>query len=327
MLNHTKAPSQTPPRSQGHQHHAAQSKEHVSNPLFRRAADGLTAYQRHKNMMTDYLKYYAARGQSTAGLPVSGSGDLDALKSKHRFLRSDADDAALPSSWASRVAKKYYDRLFKEYCVADLSRYKTSQLALRWRTRREVVAGKGQFSCGNIACESSGSDAGLRSWEVNFAYVEDEVRKNALVKVRLCEPCSYKLNYRKIKEARKEQRKKRKRQENEENEEEEEEEEEEEDAEERHEAGAREGKRRRVSDNPKLKEEPDDSSGPHMQASNISSSDSGDELSPRHQLRRSEAYTAAEISSIWSAARPQRAAEEASTQRDAVDSFFADLLQ
>ncbi len=31
--------------------------------------------------------------------------------------------------------------------------------------------------------------------QVNFAYVEDKVKKNALVKLRLCPECAYKLNY------------------------------------------------------------------------------------------------------------------------------------
>ena len=35
----------------------------------------------------------------------------------------------------------------------------------------------------------------LRTWEVNFAYKEDGEKKNALVKLRLCPDCSYKLNY------------------------------------------------------------------------------------------------------------------------------------
>ena len=32
---------------------------------------------------------------------------------------------------------------------------------------------------------------------MDFGYVEAEVKKNALVKVRLCPDCSWKLNYRK----------------------------------------------------------------------------------------------------------------------------------
>jgi protein FRA10AC1 len=35
-----------------------------------------------------------------------------------------------------------------------------------------------------------------RTWEVDFGYVEAGEKKNALVKVRLCPDCSYKINYR-----------------------------------------------------------------------------------------------------------------------------------
>jgi len=55
-----------------------------------------------------------------------------------------------------------------------------------------VVTGKGQFTCGSRKCEEHEK---LRTWEVNFAYKEDDEKKNVLVKVRLCPDCSYKLNY------------------------------------------------------------------------------------------------------------------------------------
>lgn len=35
----------------------------------------------------------------------------------------------------------------------------------------------------------------MKTWEVNFGYLEHGEKKNALVKVRLCPDCSYKLNY------------------------------------------------------------------------------------------------------------------------------------
>jgi len=44
----------------------------------------------------------------------------------------------------------------------------------------------GQFFCGNKRCESK---EGLKSWEVNFAYVEQEEKRNALVKLRECPSC------------------------------------------------------------------------------------------------------------------------------------------
>ena len=63
---------------------------------------------------------------------------------------------------------------------------------MRWRTEKEVVTGRGQFACANKKCEERKK---LRTWEVNFGYVEKNEKKNALVKCRLCFECSYKLNY------------------------------------------------------------------------------------------------------------------------------------
>ena len=41
---------------------------------------------------------------------------------------------------------------------------------------------EGQFECGAKRCTER---EGLRSWEVNFAYVEHGEKKNALVKLRM----------------------------------------------------------------------------------------------------------------------------------------------
>ncbi|CAH2047143.1 unnamed protein product, partial [Iphiclides podalirius] len=129
---------------------------------------------------------------STSNLKRNTSGDrtdLDVIRENHKFLWED-DDVA--DTWEKQLAKKYYDKLFKEYCICDLSRYKENKVALRWRVEKEVVLGKGQFQCGAKQCNS---DQGLKSWEVNFAYIEDKEKKNALVKLRLCLECSEKLNY------------------------------------------------------------------------------------------------------------------------------------
>ncbi|KNE67231.1 hypothetical protein AMAG_19668 [Allomyces macrogynus ATCC 38327] len=74
------------------------------------------------------------------------------------------------------LAKAYYDRLFKEYCLGNLSRCKTGQVALQWRTHREVVAGKGQWECGHLACCER---SGLKSWEVLFGYNEQGEKKRS----------------------------------------------------------------------------------------------------------------------------------------------------
>lgn len=51
---------------------------------------------------------------------------------------------------------------------------------MRWRIEKEVIVGKGQFECGNKKCNEKEN---LRSWEVNFGYVEHGEKKNALVKL------------------------------------------------------------------------------------------------------------------------------------------------
>jgi protein FRA10AC1 len=99
------------------------------------------------------------------------------------------------------MARKYYDKLFTEYCIADMSLYKKCKFGLRWRTQKEVFEGKGQFKCGNQVC---GNMEDLASYEMNFGYKERGEKKQALVKLRVCPDCAMKLNYRKLKEQEKE---------------------------------------------------------------------------------------------------------------------------
>lgn len=62
------------------------------------------------------------------------------------------------------------------------------------------MLGKGQFTCGAKGCNAT---AGLASYEVNFSYVEAGSAKQALVKLRLCDACAAKLNYRREKQYKK----------------------------------------------------------------------------------------------------------------------------
>ena len=149
--------------------------------------------ERHRVFLEDYDRFYgggkdAARARASV-LHAPVADDLSVVKSSFRFLRSDEDDDAL-SAWEARLARRYYDRLFREYCVADLSRCGERKVGLRWRTATEVKRGKGQFFCGEKRCDE-GDD--LASYEVHFAYVEAGERKEALVKLRACPRCARKL--------------------------------------------------------------------------------------------------------------------------------------
>ncbi|XP_057682034.1 protein FRA10AC1 [Corythoichthys intestinalis] len=150
----------------------------------------LNAFERHKKFVSDYILYYGGHMADFKRSTKNDKTDSDVLRENHRFLWRDEDEEDM--TWEKELAKKYYDKLFKEYCIADLSRYKENKFGFRWRTETEVVSGKGQFQCGNKRCEKQ---EGLKSWEVNFAYVEQGDKRNALVKLRLCPECSFKLNF------------------------------------------------------------------------------------------------------------------------------------
>ena len=149
----------------------------------------LSLPSRHKALVNQYLLTQGKGIEHFKRPTENDRNDYTVLAEEHRFLWSENDDV---TSWEKRLAKTYYDRLFKEYAISDLSRYKENKVALRWRIQKEVIDGKGQFVCGNKRCSEREE---LQSWEVNFAYVEQGEKKNALVKLRLCEECSTKLNY------------------------------------------------------------------------------------------------------------------------------------
>ena len=57
-----------------------------------------------------------------------GVTDLDVLRQSYRFVRSADDNDE--ENWDKRLAKKYYDKLFKEYCLGDFSFYKEGKVLL-----------------------------------------------------------------------------------------------------------------------------------------------------------------------------------------------------
>ncbi|KAK4786831.1 hypothetical protein SAY86_010664 [Trapa natans] len=145
-----------------------------------------------------YVVYFAVRfygngNSSKFSRPVKT--DLDTLREGYRFIRTEEDDK--DPSWEQRLVKRYYDKLFKEYCISDMTKYKSGKIGLRWRTEKEVISGKGQFICGNKNC---GESDNLGGYEVNFSYFEAGESKQALVKLVACERCADMLHYRKRKE-------------------------------------------------------------------------------------------------------------------------------
>ena len=118
------------------------------------------------------------------------ASDLDALKDAHRLVRDDTYDEEHCDDWKVRMARRYYNKLYKEYAIIDLSRFKEGKYGLRWRTEAEVVSKKGQTVCGSKDCENARA---LSTFELPFKYMEDQVVKRELVKVCVCLDCTSKL--------------------------------------------------------------------------------------------------------------------------------------
>ncbi|XP_040251293.2 uncharacterized protein [Aegilops tauschii subsp. strangulata] len=143
------------------------------------------------------VQFYGHEKNVDNSLPIKT--DKDTLREGYRFILSEEDD--MDSTWEKRLVKRYYDKLFKEYCIADMTQYKKCKIGLRWRTEKEVISGKGQFICGNRRCDEK---HGLGSYEVNFSYVEAGEQKQALVQLVACKRCAEKLAYKRLKEKEKE---------------------------------------------------------------------------------------------------------------------------
>ncbi|KAG7395062.1 hypothetical protein PHYBOEH_004259 [Phytophthora boehmeriae] len=179
----------------------------MASPHQSNVSDG--SFRRHQELMQ---LYSSTRGRSSSVVSTASSlalpsergvsqRDLAVLQSKFQFIRDDEADAEEgETDWQVRMSVRYYRQLFREYALADLSRYQEGKIGLRWRTEMEVVSGKGQFSCGNKRCDVR---AGLHSYELLFAYVENGEKKRCLVKVRVCGECAEKIFFKKLAEVRK----------------------------------------------------------------------------------------------------------------------------
>ncbi|XP_073096785.1 protein FRA10AC1 isoform X4 [Manis javanica] len=114
-------------------------KEEARNRRFHLIA--MDAYQRHTKFINDYILYYGGKKEDFRRLGENDKTDMDVIRENHRFLWNEEDE--MDMNWERRLAKKYYDKLFKEYCIADLSRYKENKFGFRWRIEKEVISGKG----------------------------------------------------------------------------------------------------------------------------------------------------------------------------------------
>lgn len=130
-----------------------------------------------------YNNYSSLSSKSSQNLSISEKYNI--LRSEYEFLPEQSDNNE------DNFMEEYYSKLYREFCLVDLSRYKKGKLGLSWCTEDHILKGKGYKICANISCDKTKH---LKAYEVNMKYTEKNEIKNALVKVYLCHKCGNKLN-------------------------------------------------------------------------------------------------------------------------------------
>lgn len=133
---------------------ASDTPPNDSNKLFNQALRkrefrSLSAYHRHRSMIANYQKFHTdTTDPTTTNIPI--------LQKHSKFVRTDEDEDSLANisdpmdRFVAEMAKSYYLRLYKEYALVMFGEGK--KIALRWRTEKEVIDGRGQFSCAALNC-------------------------------------------------------------------------------------------------------------------------------------------------------------------------------
>lgn len=84
----------------------------------------MNAYEIHKAIINTYVLKKPGDTTCFKRDTSKEKRDIDVIRDNHKFLWNDE----APSTWEEQLAKKYYDKLFKEYCICDLTLYKENKV-------------------------------------------------------------------------------------------------------------------------------------------------------------------------------------------------------
>ena len=77
------------------------------------------------------MTYYGPKGRSALKPDTSKyKKDIDIVRENHKFLWEDEEGEEVDTKnlkWEQRIAKKYWDKLFKEYAITDLTQFKSKE--------------------------------------------------------------------------------------------------------------------------------------------------------------------------------------------------------
>lgn len=84
----------------------------------------MNQYDIHKCLINEYILTKQGAIKALKRDTSKDRTDFDVLKAHHKFLWEESE----PQTWEEKIARKYYDKLFKEYTIGDLSRYKENKV-------------------------------------------------------------------------------------------------------------------------------------------------------------------------------------------------------
>lgn len=87
---------------------------------FSQSSGPTSAYARHLQAASTYVSYYGG----SVPVPAKCRSERDILEANHEFIRSDDE----PDDEEKRLAKSYYDKLFKEFAMVELVRWRDKQV-------------------------------------------------------------------------------------------------------------------------------------------------------------------------------------------------------
>lgn len=88
---------------------------------FAQSSGAASAYARHLQAASAYVSYYGG----TVPTPAKYKSERDILEDHHQFIRTDEET----DTEEKRIAKSYYDKLFKEFAMIELARWREKQVS------------------------------------------------------------------------------------------------------------------------------------------------------------------------------------------------------
>jgi Folate-sensitive fragile site protein Fra10Ac1 len=87
---------------------------------FHQSSRPSSAYTRHLQQVSSYLRYYGGSKPQ----PTNFRTERQLLEENHKFIRDDDDRVDRDATVEKEIARKYYDKLFREFALVELGRWK-----------------------------------------------------------------------------------------------------------------------------------------------------------------------------------------------------------